>query len=150
MQIFTICLLINEVYGISFRDNLLQSPLFWKGLRFSCSCKIYSICVYFKGKRKDGELLQLTLQRIFKKRQFLRLTNFQRAIKTCEFAHFKAQQISFKFIICIGWVLSLESLLIDKYAALHYDGFILIRYFKNQYQKTYWRQYNTVLQLYRW
>ena len=55
---------------MSFRDSLLQynqSPVFWKGLRFSCSCKVCSICVYFKEKRKNGELLLLTLQRLFKK-----------------------------------------------------------------------------------
>ena len=54
---------------MSFRDSLLQiqSPLFWKELRFSCSCEICSTCVYFKEKRKNGELLVLTLQRLFKK-----------------------------------------------------------------------------------
>lgn len=52
---------------MSFREfTSIQSPLFWKELRFSCSCEICSTCVYFK-KRKNGELLVLTLQRMFKK-----------------------------------------------------------------------------------
>lgn len=50
-------------------------------------------CVYFKEKRKNGELLVLTLQRLFRKVIFEAIQPSEDN-KKGEVAHFKAHQIS--------------------------------------------------------
>lgn len=73
-------MLINKLnLWYEFRDNLLQynDLCFGRDSGFLAFVKMYSISVYFK----EEEWRTVDLQGLYKK-QFLRLTNLQRAIKT--------------------------------------------------------------------
>lgn len=97
------CLLIN-IYGMSFRDNLLQYNhlCFGRDSGFLAVVR-YVLFVFISKRRGRMEQILLTLQRLPKKVVF-EANQPSEGKKGCELAHFKAQQITFNLLNKMGTI----------------------------------------------